>query len=170
VRSFDPDSATGDSDWEYRSPAGNLAALRREIVRRYQGKPIEEVLRGELVERDHGNCYRIATELRGALGRWQRDQALADLLTSTCLLRGVRDRTGRKLAGDGFRTLADLEEHPRFGTESSLPKCSAGACPSPTRCACDSPACTTTPTSCSSTSRRWDCSPDSRLSSPACAG
>lgn len=117
MRSFDPDQP-GDAAWEFRHRTDGLVTLRREITRRYEGRPLEQVLPGEPVQDKTGACYRIRTETRGALGRWRREHALADLLASTCLVRGIRDRTGRRLAQDGFRSLADLEEHPRFGAES----------------------------------------------------
>lgn len=122
MRWFDPDSADSIEARSEESgrETGDIQLRRwhREIVRRYEGRSLDEILPGTELEGEYGRCWRLSAEFRGALRRWERRAAEADLLNSTQLVRGIRDRTRRKLARSGISTIADLEAHPRFGPES----------------------------------------------------
>lgn len=122
MRWFDPDSADSDDRLrDYDKDCYGDALLRRrhrEIVRRCEGRPLAEILPGTELAGEYGRCWLLKAEFRGALRRWERRTAEADLLCSTHLIRGIRDRTRKKLALDGIASIADLETHPRFGPDS----------------------------------------------------
>jgi len=115
VRSFDPDAADFDN---CQADSARLQRWQREIVRRYEGRRLEEVLPGSELAGEYGRCWRLSYDFRGALRRWGREAAQEDLLRSTQLVRGIRRRTQERLARSGISSLADLETHPRFGPES----------------------------------------------------
>lgn len=122
MRWFDPDAADSSERFHDESDRATgdvlLRRWRKEIVRRYEGRPLSEVLPGDEFEHERGRCWRLSAQFRGALRRWGRAAAEADVLGSTQLVRGIRDRTQARLARAGFRDLTDLEAHPRFGPES----------------------------------------------------
>jgi uncharacterized protein YprB with RNaseH-like and TPR domain len=112
VRTFDPDKYEPDPDFEARPDT--VSAFREQLRRDYEGLPIEKVMPGDVVENDFGSCYRLTATARGALRRGDARKTRQDLLGSVSLVRGIRS----KLETQGFRTLADLENHPRFCGES----------------------------------------------------
>jgi hypothetical protein len=116
VRSFDPDKYEPDPDFEDRPDT--VSAFREQLRRDYEGLPLEKVMPGDIVENDYGTCYRLTATARGALRRGDAEKTRQDLLGSVNLVRGIRDKTRTRLAQQGFRTLADLENHPRFCGES----------------------------------------------------
>ena len=116
MRSFDPDKYEPDTDFEGRPDT--VSAFREQLRRDYEGLPFEKVMPGDVVENDYGACYRLSATARGALRRSDAEQARQSLLGSVNLVRGIRDKTRARLEEQGFRTLADLENHPRFCGES----------------------------------------------------
>jgi uncharacterized protein YprB with RNaseH-like and TPR domain len=116
VRTFDPDKYEPDPDFEGRPDT--VSAFREQLRRDYEGLPIEKVIPGDIVENDYGTCYRLTATARGALRRGDADKTRQELLGSVSLVRGIRDKTRARLAEQGFKTLADLENHPRFCGES----------------------------------------------------
>ena len=73
---------------------------------------------GEVVQNDYGSCYLVTATARGALRRGDAEQARQNLLGTVDLVRGIRHKTRTRLEEQGFKTLADLENHPRFCGES----------------------------------------------------
>jgi hypothetical protein len=116
VRTFDPDNYEPDGDFEGRPD--NVTAFREQLRRDYEGLPFEKVMPGDVVENDYGTCYLVTATARGALRRGDAEQARLNLLGSVNLVRGIRDKTRTRLEEQGFKTLADLENHPRFCGES----------------------------------------------------
>jgi len=116
VRTFDPDRYEPEPDFEGRMDT--VSAFREQLRRDYEGVPLEKVMPGDIVENDYGSCYRLTATVRGALRRGDAEQARQDLLGSVSLVRGIRDKTRARLQEQGFNTLADLENHPRFCVES----------------------------------------------------
>ena len=118
MRSFDPDEYVPETETDFDGQPQTVGAYREQLRRDYDGLPFEKVLPGEVVENDYGACYRLIAKARGALRRGDAEQTRQELLGSVELVRGIRKRTRTRLEEQGFKTLADLEDHPRFCGES----------------------------------------------------
>jgi len=118
VRTFDPDRYEPDVDPDFEGRPETVAAFREQLRRDYEGLPLDKVIPGDVVENDYGSCYRLTATARGALRRGNAEQSRQNLLGSVNLVRGIRDKTRARLEEQGFKTLADLENHPRFCGES----------------------------------------------------
>jgi uncharacterized protein YprB with RNaseH-like and TPR domain len=118
VRTFDPDRYEPEPDPDFEGRPATVAAFREQLRRDYEGLPFEKVMPGEVVQNDYGSCYLVTATARGALRRGDAEQARQNLLGSVSLVRGIRDKTRTRLEEQGFKTLADLENHPRFCGES----------------------------------------------------
>ena len=116
MRTFDPDKYEPDADFDARPDT--VSAFREQLRRDYEGRPLERVMPGDVVENEYGSCYRVSATARGALRRGNANKTRQDLLGSVSLVRGIRDKTRTRLEEQGFKTLADLENHPRFCGES----------------------------------------------------
>jgi len=119
VRSFDPDEAwTEEGTFDpFRKPETS-SELKETLRREFEGKSLHDVIPGRHLNNDYGTCHRVAGTERGALVRCDRTRARDDLERSLQLVPGIRDRMHGRLAEEGYATLRDLEEHPRFGEES----------------------------------------------------
>lgn len=118
MRTFDPDRYEPDVDPDFEGRPETVAAFREQLRRDYEGLPLDKVIPGDVVENDYGSCYRLTETTRGALRRGNAEQSRQNLLGSVNLVRGIRDKTRARLEEQGFKTLADLENHPRFCGES----------------------------------------------------
>lgn len=118
MRSFDPDKYEPDVDPDFDGRPDTVGAFREQLRRDYEGMPFEKVMPGDVVENDYGSCYRLSAKSRGGLRRGDAGRARQDLLGSVSLVRGIRNKTQARLKEQGFKTLADLENHPRFSGES----------------------------------------------------
>jgi uncharacterized protein len=118
VRTFDPDKYEPDVDPDFDGRPDTVASFREQLRRDYEGMPFEKVMPGDIVENDFGSCYRLTATSRGGLRRGDAGKIRQDLLGAVSLVRGIRDKTRARLEEQGFKTLADLENHPRFCGES----------------------------------------------------
>jgi uncharacterized protein YprB with RNaseH-like and TPR domain len=119
MRSFDPDEYRpdeGDSDTGRRFDS--VLAFKEQLRRDYEGLGFADVLPGKVIRNDYGACFQLSYSLRAALRRTDPAETRERLLGATNLVRGVRSRTQSKLIEQGFSTLTDLENHPRFAGES----------------------------------------------------
>ena len=104
-------------------PAGNsdyaqALTLKRALIEKHDGKSLEEVTPGTELVTERGTCYRVETEERVSIHTIPQKQAKESLLADFKLLHGVRETTERALKERGYRSIADLVEHDRFGTQA----------------------------------------------------
>lgn len=119
MRSFDPDEYRPDADVDSGQPPDDVFAFKEQLRRDYEGMPFEKVMPGGTVETEYGSCWRLSATERGALRRGDAERTKENLLGSVHLVRGIRNKTQERLCEQGYRTLKDLERHPRFGAEST---------------------------------------------------
>ncbi|MGE5843830.1 MAG: hypothetical protein ACM32K_02930, partial [Syntrophaceae bacterium] len=82
--------------------------LKSELLRRYRGKALEEVLPGEEVRTDRGVCYRLVSRDGGRLRTVDPVEAGRRILSDLKLLYGVGEVTEKALKRQGIGTIADL--------------------------------------------------------------
>ena len=104
-------------------PAGNsdyaqALTLKRALIEKHDGKSLEEVTPGTELVTERGTCYRVETEERVSIHTIPQKQAKESLLADFKLLHGVRETTERALKERGYRSIADLVEHDRFGAQA----------------------------------------------------
>ncbi|MDD1672172.1 MAG: ribonuclease H-like domain-containing protein [Methanomicrobiales archaeon] len=89
--------------------------LREELLERYKGKELDEVLPGEEVETSWGTTFALSTTLPcDPVKRVSIDGE--ELFSDLTLVRGIGAATARHLKGRGYQTVKDLLHHPRFRT------------------------------------------------------
>jgi len=102
------------TDQEYQA----AQQLKLKLLKRYEGKTLEEALHGEDVITKSGTCYRIKSQHRISLKTVKHDAARERILASLKLMYGIGEATERTLKDDGYETIEDLVRHPRFGHEA----------------------------------------------------
>ena len=92
--------------------------LKSELLRKYRGKALEDVLPGEEVRTARGVCYRIVSRDASRLRTVDSAEASRRILSDLKLLYGVGEVTEAALKRQGVGTIADLSDHPRFGRQA----------------------------------------------------
>ena len=92
--------------------------LQGELLRRYRGRKLEEVLPGEEVRTGRGVCWRLVSRDGGRLRTVDPDTVRRGILADLKLLYGVGAVTEAALKRQGHATIADLAYHPRFGRQA----------------------------------------------------
>ena len=93
-------------------------ALKRELIEKHDGKALEEVIPGAELVNEFGTCYLVETEQPVSIRTIPQEKAKESLLADFKLLHGVRETTESSLKGRGYRSIADLVGHDRFGTQA----------------------------------------------------
>ncbi|HON81835.1 MAG TPA: ribonuclease H-like domain-containing protein [Methanoregulaceae archaeon] len=103
------------ASWVYESQHEAAREHLASLLSSHEGQGLDDIFRGEEQETTEGACYCIRSEEHLALGCQDR-RALRDLLLSDLqLVRGIGARTEQRLKARGYRTIADLVRHQRFG-------------------------------------------------------
>jgi uncharacterized protein YprB with RNaseH-like and TPR domain len=92
--------------------------LKSELLRKYRGRALEEVLPGEELHTTRGICYRLVSRDPGCLCTVDPAEAGRRILSDLKLLYGVGEVTEAALKRQGIGSIADLADHPRFGGQA----------------------------------------------------
>ncbi|NPV93006.1 MAG: exonuclease [Firmicutes bacterium] len=110
----DPARAQGGFNVSFISGAEYEQArkLKRTLIRRYQGRTLEEVIPGEEQRSRRGACYCVANHHPADIARPSRSEARDRILSDLKLLYGVGPHRESALKRQGYRTIEDLTRHP----------------------------------------------------------
>ncbi len=92
--------------------------LKQRLLKKYKGKKLEDVIGGEEFKTKKGVCYRIETQDKINLKVINSDQARKKILSDLKLIYGIGEVTERILKEEGYKTIEDITEHPRFSSEA----------------------------------------------------
>jgi uncharacterized protein YprB with RNaseH-like and TPR domain len=87
-------------------------------MKKYEGKKLEDVIEGEELKTPKGVCYHIRSQEKINLKVINPDHARKKILSDLKLIYGIREATEWILKENGYKTIDELTEHPRFGSEA----------------------------------------------------
>ncbi len=93
--------------------------LQGRLLKKYKGKELEDVIEGKEFKTKKGICYHIKNLDKIRLKTINPEQAKKKILSALKLIYGIGEVTELILKDEGYRTIEDLTEHPRFGHEAS---------------------------------------------------
>ncbi|MDA8333436.1 MAG: ribonuclease H-like domain-containing protein [Peptococcaceae bacterium] len=93
--------------------------LRKQLLRQYRGRKIEDVFAGEEAGEDGCTCYRMHSRSPLSLSMLDPDTVRERLLGHLRLLYGIGGVTEESLKSQGYHTITDLTRHPRYGPEAA---------------------------------------------------
>lgn len=111
---FIPSITFGIDYQEYRE----AEKLKKRLLKKYKGKTLEDVIAGNEFKTKKGVCYHIENQDKISLKIINPEQARKKILSDLKLIYGIGEVTERILKEDGYKTIEDLSEHPRFGSEA----------------------------------------------------
>ncbi len=99
---------------EYQQAEG----LKNELLKRFKGIPLEDVIQGKEIKTENGICYKIEQEDSITLNIIDSRRARAKILSNLKLIYGIGEVTEELLKNEGYKTIEDLTSHSRFGSEA----------------------------------------------------
>ncbi len=92
--------------------------LKQRLLKKYKGKKLEEVVKGEELNTKEGTCYHIENQDRIELKVINSEDAKKRIISDLKLIYGIGKVTECILKEEGYKTIEDLTEHPYFGPEA----------------------------------------------------
>jgi len=111
---FDKNFLSGVECYEYEK----AQELKYQMLKKYKGKKLKDVINGDEVKTEKGTCYYIKTQSEIGLKTINSHVAERRILSDLKLIYGIGETTEQKLKEEGYETIEDLTEHPRFGIEA----------------------------------------------------
>ncbi|HSO25511.1 MAG TPA: ribonuclease H-like domain-containing protein [Methanobacteriaceae archaeon] len=96
-----------------------IERLKARLMEEYQDKSLED-LGGEEIETPHGNTLQITNREKIKFNLKSQKNVEKSIKCDFKLLPGIGDSTATRLKGEGYKTLEDLIEHPRFGKNAQI--------------------------------------------------
>jgi hypothetical protein len=100
----------------YDEGAGKLKA---ELMAKYEEISGEDFFKGNELKTRYGPCYNIKSHKKLKLNQINRNKAKKEILSDLKLISGVGETREKNLQEEGYQTIQDLTEHPRFCDEAS---------------------------------------------------
>jgi uncharacterized protein YprB with RNaseH-like and TPR domain len=92
--------------------------LKQKLVEKYKGMKLEDVIEGDELKTPEGVCYHIKSQEIINLKTINPEHARKKILSDLKLINGIGEVTEHLLKENGYKTIDDLTEHPRFGSEA----------------------------------------------------
>ncbi|WP_287583470.1 ribonuclease H-like domain-containing protein [Candidatus Borrarchaeum sp.] len=92
--------------------------LKIDLLDRYEGAKIEDVLSGEELTTEMGACYCLSDHTEVSLIKPDKDEMRKKILSDLKLIFGIREKTELQLKRKGYKTIKDLIGHPRFRSKA----------------------------------------------------
>jgi uncharacterized protein YprB with RNaseH-like and TPR domain len=99
--------------WESQHEAANEQLAR--LMEIHEGMTLDELFHGSACETYEGECYCIRSEEQLGVQDCDRKRIHDELSCDLTLVYGIGRKKERELKERGFRTIADLTHHRRFG-------------------------------------------------------
>ncbi|MBM4241769.1 MAG: exonuclease [Euryarchaeota archaeon] len=92
--------------------------LKERLLSTYAEMDLEDIIPGEEFCSENGLCYNIKYEGKVKLNINNQIKAREKILSDLKLIYGIGESKERILKKDGYKTIGDLEGHPKFGQEA----------------------------------------------------
>jgi uncharacterized protein YprB with RNaseH-like and TPR domain len=93
--------------------------LKEKLLIENEGKVLDELIKGEVINTSMGSCYSIKNGSPLKLNTISSQNAKEKILNDLKILSGIGETRERKLKEEGYNTIEDLTSHDKFGKEAS---------------------------------------------------
>ncbi len=102
----------------FHSDYDHARRLKHRLLETYRNVPLDTIFCGREERNDAGACYAVESSAALVMKGADRELATAAILSDLTLVRGIGERTAVRLRQRGYRTIADLTRHPRYGSDA----------------------------------------------------
>ena len=96
----------------------NAYNLREDLIKKYEGKNLDEIFKGEYFKSNNGYCYKIEETLKLKMKTINKNNALNQILMDKKLITGIGSVKDELLTNKGYCTVNDLTKHPIFSKKA----------------------------------------------------
>ncbi|MBD3190271.1 MAG: exonuclease [Candidatus Heimdallarchaeota archaeon] len=93
--------------------------LKKQLLAEYHGVFLEDIFPGIEIETDDGPCFNIQSQEKVVFNVFSQNQTRNKILSDLKLIYGIGKVKEQKLKVEGYRSIEDLVDHPRFGSTAS---------------------------------------------------
>ncbi|MGZ7136364.1 MAG: ribonuclease H-like domain-containing protein, partial [Methanobacterium sp.] len=97
----------------------NAYKLKQKLLQDNEGKPLDELIKGEEISTSNGSCYKIENESNVKFNTLSSKIAKKKILSDLKILNGIGEVREQKLKESGYHTIEDLKSHEKYGKEAS---------------------------------------------------
>ncbi|ABS54801.1 conserved hypothetical protein [Methanoregula boonei 6A8] len=98
----------------FSSEYDRARALLGRLVSQYDNVSFESLFPGSEIETENGTCLALEHREAFAAPPLDGERLSAEMLADLTLVRGIGERSAARLRARGWKTIADLANHPRF--------------------------------------------------------
>lgn len=88
--------------------------LKKKLLEMHEGRKLDDIFQGEFCKTPQGSCYKIEESEKLKIKCIEKNKAKSDILCDLKLIHGIGDLKEHSLKGEGYKTIEDLVDHPRF--------------------------------------------------------
>lgn len=104
--------------WLFDSDHRNALKLKRDLLRKYEHKTIEQAIPGKIVSNNYGDFYFIEQKSSSIFKRIDPKKCKNILLSDLKLLSGIGNKRERNLQQRGYFSIHDLMNHPIWKSQA----------------------------------------------------
>ena len=93
--------------------------LKAGLIHEFDGKSLTDFYSTEVIENEYGSCLKISHDVSQSVSLNSSNQVIDDLSQELRLLYGVGPSLEAKLRDEGFHSIEDLIDHPRWGDDAN---------------------------------------------------
>lgn len=100
--------------WIWSSEYEQALKFEKQLLRQYRGKSLEDALPGKIVSNEQGQCYEISSSCCAKFKTVTYEQSRQVMISDLKVLPGIGPANEQLLKNQGYKTVEDLERHPRW--------------------------------------------------------
>ncbi len=96
----------------------NAKRLQKDLLKRHEGKNLDDIFHGEIYRTPKGSCYKIEESEKFKIKGIQKNKAKSKILNDIKLIHGIGESKERNLKSQGYETIEDLLDHPTYSQKA----------------------------------------------------
>lgn len=114
------EQSTGHSfgGWMWNFEFDEALKLERNLIKKYKGKDLEEVIPGRVVSNDQGECYAVSATCTLDFKKATYEDSRRVIISDLKVLPGIGPIRESSLREQGYNTIEDLLKHPIWQDEA----------------------------------------------------
>jgi uncharacterized protein YprB with RNaseH-like and TPR domain len=100
--------------WLWSAEYNDALYLEGELIKKYEGKSLEDSIPGKVVSNEQGKCYSISTSCTSNFKLASYEESRQHLISDLKVLSGIGPINEQALKCKGYTTIEDLKRHSRW--------------------------------------------------------
>ena len=105
---------SGSEGWLFESDYDQALKLKSDLTSKFEGKSLEEAIRGKVVSNEQGECYCVSENHNVPFQNVSPQETRRRLLSDLKFLSGIGPAREKALKQQGYHTIEALAAHPKW--------------------------------------------------------